>query len=106
MIYWDNKTKYLVHDFQSAKVEIITSLKISPPFCAKKLIIITPGYYLRKYGSLYKINQASVVQKVDSAIRWINHYPVDNAIGLCTTYPVDGAIQFLNNWGQEIKGNS
>ena len=33
-----------------------------------------------------------VVQKVDSAIHWTNHYPVDNAIGLCTTYPLDSDL--------------
>ena len=27
-----------------------------------------------------------VVEKVDSAIQRINHYPVNNAIGLCNTY--------------------
>ena len=32
--------------------------------------------------------QAPVVQKVDNAIQWINHYPVDNAIGFPNTYPV------------------
>ena len=53
--------------------------------------------------------QASVVQKMDSAIHWINHYPVDNAIGLRITYPLDNdisggykcsSIQLLNNRGQ------
>ena len=32
--------------------------------------------------------QAPVVQKVDNAIQWINHYPVDDAIGFPNTYPV------------------
>ena len=32
--------------------------------------------------------RAPVVQKVDNAIQWINHYPVDNAIGFPNTYPV------------------
>ena len=32
--------------------------------------------------------QAPVVQKVDSAIRWINLYPVDSAIGFPNTYPL------------------
>ena len=34
----------------------------------------------------------AVVQKVDSAIRWINLYPVDNAIGFPNTYPLDGDL--------------
>ena len=43
---------------------------------------------------------APVVQKVDSAIHWINHYAVDNAIiDLPTTYQLDSAIQLLNNKG-------
>ena len=37
-----------------------------------------------------KLNyQAPVVQKLDSAIHWINLYPVDNAIGFPYTYPLD-----------------
>ena len=44
--------------------------------------------------------QASVVQKVDSAIHWIYLCPVDNAIPLCNhlsrrwivIYPLDSAI--------------
>ena len=35
---------------------------------------------------------APVVQKVDSAIDWINHYPVDKAISLGTTYPLDSDL--------------
>ena len=30
--------------------------------------------------------QAPVVQKVDSAIHWINHYPLDSVIGLPNAY--------------------
>ena len=33
---------------------------------------------------------ATVVQKVDSAIHWINFFPVDNAIGFPKTYLLDG----------------
>ena len=36
--------------------------------------------------------QAPVVQKVDSVIHWINHYPGDNAVGLCTTYQLDSDL--------------
>ena len=32
--------------------------------------------------------QAPVVQRVDSAIHWINLYPVDNPIGFPNTYPL------------------
>ena len=37
-------------------------------------------------------NQAPAVQKVDSAIQWINLYPVDNAIGFPNTYPQDSDL--------------
>ena len=54
--------------------------------------------------------QASVVQTLDSAIYWINHYPVEK----CWGKPIaissgegfircrDSVIHLLNNWGQII----
>ena len=48
---------------------------------------------------------APVVQKVDSAIHWINLFPLDSAIGFRNTYPVDSAIQLLNNWDLDIKAS-
>ena len=36
--------------------------------------------------------QALVVQKVDSAIHWINLYPVDNTIGFPNNYPLDSDL--------------
>ena len=52
-------------------------------------------------------HQAQVVQKLDSAIHWINHYPADK---YCTVhwieiYPVDSAILPLNNQGQDSREN-
>ena len=39
------------------------------------------------------IFQAPVVQKLaDSAIHWINHYPVDNAVGFPNVYPLDSDL--------------
>jgi len=35
---------------------------------------------------------APVVQKVDDAIHWINHYPLDIAIGFAITYPVESDL--------------
>ena len=35
---------------------------------------------------------ASVVQKVNSAIQWINLYPVENAVGFPNTYPLDSDL--------------
>ena len=38
--------------------------------------------------------------KVDSAIHWIDHYPLDNSIAFASVYPLDSAIHPSNNWGQ------
>ena len=38
---------------------------------------------------MYIIVQATVVQKIDSAIHFINLYPMDSAIGFPNTYPAD-----------------
>ena len=35
---------------------------------------------------------APVVQRVDSPIQWINHYPLDNAINFDSTYPLDNDL--------------
>ena len=41
------------------------------------------------------IYPAPVVQNVDSAIQWINLYPVDIAIGFPNTYPLDSDIRWI-----------
>ena len=33
-----------------------------------------------------------VVQMLDSAILWINHYPLDNSIGFASVYPLDSDL--------------
>ena len=73
--------------------------------------------YTQKWCALLKykweivrvVVRAPVLQKVDSAIHWINHYPLDSAIGfpntysmdsdLSTLYLMDNAIHLLNNRG-------
>ena len=35
---------------------------------------------------------APVVQTLDSAIHWINHYPLDNSIGFASVYPLDSDL--------------
>ena len=37
-------------------------------------------------------NQAPVVQKVDNAIHWINHYSVDSVVCFVSTYPLDSDL--------------
>ena len=35
---------------------------------------------------------APVVQTLDSAIDWINHYPLDNSIGFASAHPLDSDL--------------
>ena len=35
---------------------------------------------------------APVVQTVNNAIHWINHYPLDNSIGFASVYPLDSDL--------------
>ena len=47
-------------------------------------------YAGKQYDMPYTRNDlAPVVQKLDSAIHWINHYALDSAIGFPNTYPLD-----------------
>ena len=43
-------------------------------------------------GRWMLLQQASVVQKMDSATYQINLYPQDSAIGFPNTYPLDGDL--------------
>ena len=49
---------------------------------------------------------APVVRRVESAIHWINLYPLNNSIGFASVYaldriyPVDSIIHLLNNQSQ------
>ena len=76
-------------------------------FLTRLLLVV----FLQNFGlflsTVSGYNQASVVQRLDSTIHRINHYPADSAISFPNTYPldsdfypVDSAIQLLNNRGQ------
>ena len=41
---------------------------------------------------LHQHHLAPLVQRVDSAIQWINCYPLDNAINFDSTYPLDSDL--------------
>ena len=47
----------------------------------------TPGT-----GYFHTRFQASVVQRLDRAILWLNPYPVDSAINFPNTYPLDSDL--------------
>ena len=60
---------------------------------------------LGRHLHLCCLDQAVVVQKMDSAIYRINLYPVHEYKENQLHYPVDrdlSAIRLLNNWGQAI----
>ena len=40
----------------------------------------------------YPKNLAPVVQTLNSAIHWINHYPLDNSIGFASVCPLDSDL--------------
>ena len=51
------------------------------------------------------IDQATVDQKVDNAIRRVNLYPLDNAVGLPDTYQLDTDLpsgQRYPNFNQQL----
>ena len=59
-------------------------------------------YMLDKQRKIFPVTSsvhlAPVVEKVDSAIHRINHYPLDSAIGFTNTYPRDSATGFPNTY--------
>ena len=56
----------------------------------------------KKYCSLL-IVQAPVVQTLDSAIHWINHYPLDNSIDFASVYPLDSDLSSVWTTGAKKK---
>ena len=48
--------------------------------------------YAGYYGSGIKTDLAPVVQKADSAIHRINHYPADSVVCFVNTYPLDSDL--------------
>ena len=69
-----------------------TKLKAESPF-RKSLITIFRNSNWPTAQHNKGVYQAQVVQKVDSAIHWINHYPVNNAlISFHNTHPLDSDL--------------
>ena len=46
-------------------------------------------YAGKQYDIPYTNDLAPVLQKLPSAIHWINHYTLDSAISFPNTYPLD-----------------
>ena len=47
---------------------------------------------MRKQDLSERFDQPPVAQKLDSAIHWINHYPLDNSIGFASVCPLDSDL--------------
>ena len=72
------------------------------------MCVIFPGYALRnlkQISTVINIFLTPGVQKVDSAIHRINHYPLDSALLVSlilmqwiVIYLMNTTIQLLNNW--------
>ena len=52
----------------------------------------TQSNKIKKSEILPQKHQASVVQRMDSPIRWINQYPLDNPIGFASVYLLDNDL--------------
>ena len=48
--------------------------------------------FSRRFVIILNSGLAPVVQKIDSAIHRINHYPLESAIGFNMTYPLDSSL--------------
>ena len=77
---------FFLHTLQSS---MKTKLKAEPPFISIRKSLTTVFTNNNWPTAQYNkgVYQAQVVQKVDSAIHWINHYPVDH-----NTYPLDSDL--------------
>ena len=51
----------------------------------------THGFKFREKDRMNR-DLAPVVQTLDGAIHWINHYPVDNSICFASVYPLDSDL--------------
>ena len=49
-------------------------------------------FYIASTTAKYSDHQAPVVQTLDSAVHWINRYPLDNSIGFARVYPRDSDL--------------
>ena len=56
------------------------------------LVYVRLMYVRLVYVHRMYVRLAPVVQKLDSAIHRINHYPVEYAIGFPNTYPLDSDL--------------
>ena len=62
------------------------------PFLLSPLLVVDPVPSYSFKGKERTNNLAPVVQRLDSAIHWINHYPADSMVGFVNTYPLDSDL--------------
>ena len=97
---------YLWHIYAKEKwKQVKEPCKSKPPLRSK--ICIMSNYTTERHIILE--DQAPVVQMLDSAIHWINHYPLVNSIGFASVYPLDSDLSggqrypSFEQWGQKYR---
>ena len=79
--------------WESSLGQLNCSLVLAHELIPKKLVIKTRGTKTKRKSVICVSGVlAPVVQKVDSAIHWINLYPVDNAISFPNTNSLDSDL--------------
>ena len=83
----------LIHSFISHSIFIsyLHSVITWLLFC-RITILPSEDKFIAMFERLKTFHQVPVVQKVDNAIRRINHYPVDSVVCFVNTYPLDSDL--------------
>ena len=73
-------------------------VKFLPPHLVSEYLVYSQHSSVERYIKAKSSVQdnlkllAPVVQTLDSAIHWINYYPLDNSIGFASVYPLDSDL--------------
>ena len=74
------------------------SLEFLVGMCCQVLLFLTLFQTKQCPFPLQFSDLAPVVRKLDSAIHWINYYPLDSAIGCRNTYPLDSDLSGVQRY--------
>ena len=92
--------EHILHSSKIATNEVYPKNRsfVETPFLPKKVRYFKYLVYcvsrLVRYNFFvsWVADQVPVVQTLDSAIHWINDYPLDNSIGFARVYPLDSDL--------------
>ena len=77
------------------EVQLYTQMLFSMHFCGSVCNSTPVFLHFCSFAVLWfqsSVVLVPVVQKVDSAIHRINHYPVDSTVGFANAYPLDSDL--------------